>query len=49
MILQELRQFIIIFLQLNFFPVFSKLNLFPPGGGGTFGQNIYPCEDRGQK
>ena len=41
--LQKRWQIIIIFLQLNFFPVFLQVEFIPPpGGGGAFGQNIYP-------
>ena len=39
--LKEHWQFIIIFLQLNFFPVFCQVE-FSPLPGGAFSQNIYP-------
>ena len=43
--LQGHWQFIITFLQLNFFPAFFQVEFIPLpwGGGGAFGQNIYPC------
>ena len=36
-------QFFTFSLELNFFPVFSRVEFIPPPGGGAFGQIIYPC------
>ena len=40
-------QFFTFSLELDFFPVFSRVEFISPGEGGAFGQNIYPCGNHG--
>ena len=39
----EHRQFFTFSLELNFLPVFSRVEFIPSPRGVAFGQNIYPC------